>query len=76
MSWGRLPLWSELQGIKSLKVIAQKLKARLRERSDWPKVTEWFHNRLTKKWPHCFEILVLFPKVALLRKCRFMSSQN
>lgn len=59
-----------------MKVIIQKLKARPRERPDWPKVTEWFHNRLTKKWPHCFEILVVFPKVALLRKYKFIGSQN
>lgn len=58
---GRPPLSSELQGIKSLKVIEEKLNARPRKRPDWPKVTEWFHNRLTKKWLLCFEILVLFP---------------
>lgn len=59
MSWGRPSLWSELQGVKSLKVIVQKLKARPRDRHHWPKVTEWFHNQLTKKWLHYFEILVL-----------------
>ena len=60
MSWERPSLWPELQGVKSLKVIVQKLKARPRERRHWPKLTEWFHNQLMKKWPHCFEILVLF----------------
>lgn len=60
VNWGRSSPWPELQGVKSLKVIVQKLKARPRERHHWPKVIEWFHNQLTKKWPHCFEILVLF----------------
>lgn len=40
-----------LQGVKSLNFIVQKLKARPRERQDWPKVTEWYRNEVTKKWP-------------------------
>ena len=60
----------------SLNVIGQKLKARPRERHDWPKVTEWFHNKVTKKWPLCFEILIFFAKGTLVRKCKLTSSQN
>lgn len=74
MSSERPSLWLEHQGVKSLKVIVQKLKARPREKYDWPKVTEWLHNYLTKKWPHCFEIPALFPN--LLRTCKCMGTVN